>query len=490
MIVDNLSQLLGTKNNKYERNKLLEQWREEYPTTEIIKNNTEYFIVIPDEVLDMFDLLDSQLVSESQKRVISQSIEGTGEFKSVHREKIIENFGQYYEFVNFSNGRGGNRKLLLGSKKTVPEFKSDKREVGNKSLPYASEGADLLSRLIRTICDGTYEVPSSNIYIDEFSNRGVYFTKFQWYERAFMNTTAFSNECIPTRFSNIQFTENEWKSIVKRYKKKKKEFYISRFNSFVTRLSKTSTIEFEDRLIGAYPDSEENRWDEANLLDKPTQEDILNYENLLLKKYSLTHFEAYYTKKSEANKFNSDYYTYINEKFSLTKTWRVLAVDFNNISGIDELSDEYNKKNSDFDEVKKSLIEAIEEDWKDYLNKYIEKEKRNFNRNVKVPTTNFHFPWGFYNIILEGYIYFYLDEYFEFRKFPADDRHRYLEEHFEPVNNTYSLGDDILELIELGVMHEEDVQRQLDLQDEDYVAGMKSYRLLSVLRNRFVTNES
>ena len=175
---------------------------------------------------------------------------------------------------------------------------------------------------------------------------------------------------------------------------------------------------------------------------------------------------------------------------SLTKTWRVLAVDFNNISGIDELSDEYNKKNSDFDEVKKSLIEAIEEDWKDYLNKYIEKEKRNFNRNVKVPTTNFHFPWGFYNIILEGYIYFYLDEYFEFRKFPADDRHRYLEEHFEPVNNTYSLGDDILELIELGVMHEEDVQRQLDLQDEDYVAGMKSYRLLSVLRNRFVTNES
>ena len=60
MIVDNLSQLLGTKNNKYERNKLLEQWREEYPTTEIIKNKTEYFIVIPDEVLDMFDLLDSQ----------------------------------------------------------------------------------------------------------------------------------------------------------------------------------------------------------------------------------------------------------------------------------------------------------------------------------------------------------------------------------------------------------------------------------------------
>ena len=167
MIVDNLSQLLGTKNNKYERNKLLEQWREEYPTTEIIKNNTEYFIVIPDEVLDMFDLLDSQLVSESQKRVISQSINGTGEFKSVHREKIIENFGQYYEFVNFSNGRGGNRKLLLGSKKTVPEFKSDKREVGNKSLPYASEGADLLSRLIHTICDGTYEVPSSNIYIPE-----------------------------------------------------------------------------------------------------------------------------------------------------------------------------------------------------------------------------------------------------------------------------------------------------------------------------------
>lgn len=28
MIVDNLSQLLGTKNNKYERNKLLEQWGE------------------------------------------------------------------------------------------------------------------------------------------------------------------------------------------------------------------------------------------------------------------------------------------------------------------------------------------------------------------------------------------------------------------------------------------------------------------------------
>ena len=100
MIVDNLSQLLGTKNNKYERNKLLEQWREEYPTTEIIKNNTEYFIVIPDEVLDMFDLLDSQLVSESQKRVISQSINGTGEFKSVHREKIIENFGLMQQKLN------------------------------------------------------------------------------------------------------------------------------------------------------------------------------------------------------------------------------------------------------------------------------------------------------------------------------------------------------------------------------------------------------
>ena len=39
-------------------------------------------------------------------------------------------------------------------------------------------------------------------------------------------------------------------------------------------------------------------------------------------------------------------------------------------------------------------------------------------------------------------------------------------------------------------MNEEDVQKQLDLQDEDYVAGMKSYRLLSVLRNRYVMNES
>ena len=63
MIVDNLSQLLRTKNNKYERNKLLEQWREEYPTTEIIKNNTGSNYVIK---------LDPQSLPEGM-RVISEN---------------------------------------------------------------------------------------------------------------------------------------------------------------------------------------------------------------------------------------------------------------------------------------------------------------------------------------------------------------------------------------------------------------------------------
>lgn len=466
--------VLGTNHTKYSRDKYLNTLKKEYNNVEIIKVNNDYLYIIPDELVTMTELAKSNYLTASLKQEINNVLNGTGNLRTEYRNAIISNYQQYYEFVQFSNNKGANRKLLLGNKREQKLEKFDGRILGNRRLPYAELGAYLIVKTLNDL-NKTTTARADYTFVDENDVEHYIFTRFEWYKRVISNPNLLAEKLESGKLNTKVFTANEWIKINNSYLYAKKSFYRSRLGSFLNRCNKTYVLNDKERMVAqTYDDTElvsEFGYplsDKVIVLDDSTRSAIVDYQNYLCKKLDIAnHYYGMNGINKATKKYRYELGKFLKENYDIQYTWIALSIQRHETIDITDVIESFISNMQDVNNISGDVNRYVESDWNQSLiNKIYNYSKTSYK---------FDLPYAYYETVLDYIAFSYLDEYYSLNTFDKKQAKYILNTYFKDDNSDIIIPDDLLDI---GIT-KEDVIKQLEWKRLEYFDRLTSFSKLN-----------
>lgn len=453
-----------------QRQKELKKQQQNHPNYKMVKLEKSYYIVAPELTLSFEELIKSDILSEAIREYLVKYCTEPKTLESQYRNKIESEYLRYYEFAKFSADRGINRLLLLGKEREEPIEKIDNRKIGNNSYPYREDGANVFYNSLLNIKNEGLSDNQRFIYLlnDEEDGQCIVGTKFNLYLylMGLPNLPLKINEFDDLEIDDIPLS-NFSLGILKLkdlYKKKKRQFLNARYDSFKNYLIKNHGLVVKDAYIGDINGRKKVLNNEQKgLYEKLKQE--------AMEKHNVTDRDFYSYKKKDAYMLAQKQLEKNLIEEGISQVFKAESISLENIKPIIEVEDLLNDVNR-----------LVEINWKNDL---IENFKKAYYLERYIPSRD-----TMYSPKYENMRYFFSFSYFDYHLgLPAHedfDLSKLIKRYFLPINVVKEFGDDLKELIQMGIITEEAVYEEMEESHLEMLEVSSTYADLVELNNIYL----